>query len=91
MMERDASKRLSGRVELDDAYLGGERSGGKRGGVLGIGGQGYCGRGAESRTLSTHGEPRRGRVSSERERYEGSRTTCHIYRLNNGGAADLTA
>jgi len=31
MMERDASKQLSGRVELDDAYLGGERSGGKRG------------------------------------------------------------
>jgi hypothetical protein len=31
MMERDASKRLGGRVELDDAYLGGERSGGKRG------------------------------------------------------------
>ena len=31
MMERDATKRLSGRVELDDAYLGGERSGGKRG------------------------------------------------------------
>src|SRR5215213_2618124 len=31
MMERDAEKRLSGRVELDDAYLGGERSGGKRG------------------------------------------------------------
>jgi transposase-like protein len=31
MMERDASKRLSGRVELDGAYLGGERSGGKRG------------------------------------------------------------
>jgi hypothetical protein len=31
MMGRDASKRLSGRVELDDAYLGGERSGGKRG------------------------------------------------------------
>ena len=31
MMERDAGKRLSGRVELDDAYLGGERSGGKRG------------------------------------------------------------
>ena len=31
MMERDASKRLTGRVELDDAYLGGERSGGKRG------------------------------------------------------------
>ena len=30
-MERDATKRLSGRVELDDAYLGGERSGGKRG------------------------------------------------------------
>jgi predicted RNA-binding Zn-ribbon protein involved in translation (DUF1610 family) len=31
LLERDASKRLSGRVELDDAYLGGERSGGKRG------------------------------------------------------------
>jgi transposase-like protein len=31
MMQRDASKQLSGRVELDDAYLGGERSGGKRG------------------------------------------------------------
>ena len=31
MMERDATKKLSGRVEIDDAYLGGERSGGKRG------------------------------------------------------------
>jgi transposase-like protein len=31
MMERDASKQLTGRVEIDDAYLGGERSGGKRG------------------------------------------------------------
>lgn len=31
MMERDASKRLTGRVEIDDAYLGGERTGGKRG------------------------------------------------------------
>ena len=31
MMERDADKRLKGRVELDDAYLGGERAGGKRG------------------------------------------------------------
>jgi len=31
MMEREAGKRLHGRVELDDAYLGGERSGGKRG------------------------------------------------------------
>lgn len=30
MMERDASKQLGGRAELDDAYLGGERSGGKR-------------------------------------------------------------
>ena len=29
MMERDAAKPLKGRVELDDAYLGGERSGGK--------------------------------------------------------------
>ena len=31
MMERDATKPLSGRVEIDDAYLGGERSGCKRG------------------------------------------------------------
>ena len=31
MMERDATKRLTGRVEIDDACLGGERSGGKRG------------------------------------------------------------
>jgi len=31
MMERDATKPLSGRVEMDDSYVGGERSGGKRG------------------------------------------------------------
>jgi transposase-like protein len=31
MMERDAAKRLKGRIEMDDAYLGGERNGGKRG------------------------------------------------------------
>jgi hypothetical protein len=31
MLERDGSKRLTGRVEVDDAYLGGERTGGKRG------------------------------------------------------------
>src|ERR1700685_1693134 len=31
MLERDATKRLTGRIEIDDAYLGGERSGGKRG------------------------------------------------------------
>src|SRR4029450_444661 len=31
MLERDAEKLLAGRIELDDAYLGGERSGGKRG------------------------------------------------------------
>ena len=31
MLERDAAKPLTGRVELDDAYLGGERPGGKRG------------------------------------------------------------
>ena len=31
MMERDRQFPLTGRVELDDAYLGGERSGGKRG------------------------------------------------------------
>jgi transposase-like protein len=31
MLEREAKKPLTGRVEMDDAYLGGERSGGKRG------------------------------------------------------------
>ena len=31
MLERDAAKRFSGRVEIDDAYLGGARTGGKRG------------------------------------------------------------
>jgi ribosomal protein L37AE/L43A len=31
MMERDATKQLTGRVEIDDAYMGGERTGGKRG------------------------------------------------------------
>jgi transposase-like protein len=31
MLERDAKKRLSGRIEIDDACLGGQRSGGKRG------------------------------------------------------------
>ena len=30
MLERDASERLAGRIEIDDAYLGGERHGGKR-------------------------------------------------------------
>ena len=29
--KRDATKRLSSRIEIDDAYLGGERSGGLRG------------------------------------------------------------
>jgi ISXO2 transposase-like protein len=31
MLERDATKPLTGRVEIDDTYIGGERSGGKRG------------------------------------------------------------
>lgn len=31
MLERDASQQLTGRVEIDDAYMGGERTGGKRG------------------------------------------------------------
>jgi hypothetical protein len=31
MMERDRRKRLKGRVEIDDAVLGGQRSGGKQG------------------------------------------------------------
>ena len=31
MMERDRSKPLEGRVEMDDAYLGGQHGGGKRG------------------------------------------------------------
>ena len=35
MMERDAGRQLTGRVEMDDAYLGGERSGGRGRGALG--------------------------------------------------------
>jgi ribosomal protein L37AE/L43A len=31
MMERDGAQQLKGRVEIDDAYVGGERTGGKRG------------------------------------------------------------
>ena len=31
MLERDAARQLTGRVEIDDAYVGGERGGGKRG------------------------------------------------------------
>jgi ribosomal protein L37AE/L43A len=31
MLERAATKRLTGRIEIDDAYLGGEHHGGKRG------------------------------------------------------------
>ena len=31
MLERDGGKTFTGRVEIDDAYLGGQRSGGKRG------------------------------------------------------------
>ena len=31
MRQREASRQLTGRVEMDDAYLGGERSGGKSG------------------------------------------------------------
>jgi transposase-like protein len=31
MLERDAAKQLTGRIEIDDAYVGGERTGGKRG------------------------------------------------------------
>lgn len=31
MLERNGAKRLTGRVEIDDAYLGGQRTGGKRG------------------------------------------------------------
>jgi transposase-like protein len=31
MMERDAGTRLAGRIEIDDAYIGGERNGGRRG------------------------------------------------------------
>ena len=31
MLERDGARRLCGRIEIDDAYIGGERTGGKRG------------------------------------------------------------
>ena len=35
MLERDATKRLNGRVEIDDAYLGGEGSVTARSGAAG--------------------------------------------------------
>jgi transposase-like protein len=31
MMQRDGEKKFTGRIEIDDAYMGGERHGGKRG------------------------------------------------------------
>jgi transposase-like protein len=31
MLERDAGKKLAGRIEIDDAYMGGKQHGGKRG------------------------------------------------------------
>jgi len=58
MLERDGQQRLSGLVQLDDAYLGGARSGGKRG------------RGAEGKTpfvaavqTSEQGHPQRIKLS----------------------------
>ena len=52
MLERDTNKPLSGFIELDDAYLGGERRGGK------------VGRGSENKTpfvaavqTTKHGQP----------------------------------
>ena len=58
MIERDDQKALSGSVELDDAYLGGERSGGKRG------------RGAEGKTpfvaaveTNDEGHPQRAKLT----------------------------
>src|SRR5215831_3954885 len=54
MIERDATKKLTGRIEIDDAYLGGEHSGGKRG------------RGAAGKQTTADGKPvslKLGRVS----------------------------
>ena len=58
MMERDDDIKLSGFIEVDDAYLGGERSGGKRG------------RGADAKTpfiaaveTTSEGQPTRIRLS----------------------------
>jgi len=35
MLERNATKRLKGKVQMDDAYLGGERAGPRGGGAVG--------------------------------------------------------
>lgn len=58
MMERDDDTKLSGFIEVDDAYLGGERTGGKRG------------RGADAKTpfvaaveTTSEGQPTRIRLS----------------------------
>lgn len=82
MLERDAGTRLAGRVELDDAYLGGQRRGGKRG------------RGAPGKTpfvaaveTTTEGKPVRIKLrrvasfsSGAVERFAGCclDTTCHV-------------
>ena len=63
MSEREASRQLDGRVEIDDAYLGGElpggKSGGCSGGMTGKGRLGWSAGGAASPRIG--GWPRRSR------------------------------
>ena len=57
MSEREASRQLDGRVEIDDAYLGGELPGGKTGrGVAEQGGV-YRGRANHRKRASAAGVP----------------------------------
>ena len=69
MLERDATKRLTGRIEIDDAYLGGERSGGKRG------------RGAPGKTpfVARCRDDRRGKAGSP-EAATGHQLLCNLDR-----------
>ena len=61
MMERDAEKRLIGRLEMDDAYLGGQRCGGKRG-------SGAVGKKPIVATVETTAEGRKVRLELRRMR-----------------------
>src|SRR4028118_849557 len=75
MAGREAGKpKLAGRVEIDDAYLGGERPGGRRGGGAAGGGGSARGAGRDRRRLprrrapGRQARPRGGRQDADRGR-----------------------
>ena len=76
MTERDRAHPLGGIVELDDAYLGGERSGGKRG------------RGRRARPLSSPPSRPMSRGSTASPLEGMPLTQLHLFRA--GGITDLS-